>query len=35
MTTVIQGGVDTGSGAAKIKYKIIPEGQSEENVFAH
>lgn len=32
MTTVIQGGADSGSGAAKIKYKIIPEGQAEDNV---
>lgn len=32
MTTVIQGGADTGSGAAKIKYKIIPEGQNEEEI---
>lgn len=32
MTTIIQGGADTGSGAAKIKYKIIPEGQAEEDI---
>ncbi|MCI9365638.1 MAG: hypothetical protein HFJ54_03350 [Clostridia bacterium] len=32
MQIVIQGGADNGAGAAKIKYKVIPEGESEDNI---